>query len=118
MKVTRTASAAFTAEFESDEELREEFRTNLMFGALAIPTDEVIAVDTALLVTLRGPAGDEAAGVRVAQPPDAPAGGDAGDRAGREEHGPQDRGAAAFAVAVRLGVTSGKFTSRPASDGR
>ena len=60
MKVTRTASAAFTAEFESDEELREEFRTNLMFGALAIPTDEVIAVDTALLVTLRGPAGDEA----------------------------------------------------------
>src|SRR5436305_14545150 len=60
MKVTRTASAAFTAEFESDEELREEFRTNLMFGALAIPTDEGVAVDTALLVALRGPAGDEA----------------------------------------------------------
>jgi hypothetical protein len=60
MKVTRTASAAFTAEFENEEELREEHRTNLMFGALAIPTDEVIAVDTALLVTLRGPAGGEA----------------------------------------------------------
>jgi hypothetical protein len=40
--------------------LREEFRTNLMFGALAIPTSEVIAVDTALLVTLRGPDGGEA----------------------------------------------------------
>src|SRR5207248_1600253 len=60
MKVTRTASAAFTAEFESEEELREELRTNLMFGALAIPTPEVIAVDTKLLVTLRGPAGGEA----------------------------------------------------------
>lgn len=60
MKVTRTASAAFTAEFESEEELREEFRTNLMFGALAIPTAEVIAVDTALLVTLRGPGGGDA----------------------------------------------------------
>src|SRR5438067_12026817 len=60
MKVTRTASAAFTAEFESEEELREEFRTNLMFGALAIPTSEVIAVDTALLVTLRGAGGAEA----------------------------------------------------------
>ena len=60
MKVTRTASAAFTAEFESEEELREEFRTNLMFGALAIPTSEVIAVDTRLLVTLRGPGGGEA----------------------------------------------------------
>src|ERR1043166_7661533 len=60
MKVTRTASAAFTAEFESEEELREEFRANLMFGALAIPTEEAIAVDTQLLVTLRGPGGGEA----------------------------------------------------------
>lgn len=60
MKVTRTASAAFTAEFESEEELREEFRTNLMFGALAIPCEEVIAVDTKLLVTLRGPGGADA----------------------------------------------------------
>ena len=60
MKVTRTASAAFTAEFESEEELREEFRTNLMFGALAIPSEDAIAVDTKLLVTLRGPAGAEA----------------------------------------------------------
>ena len=59
MKVTRTASAAFTAEFESEEELREEFRTNLMFGALALPIEEAIAVDTALLVTLRGPGGGE-----------------------------------------------------------
>ena len=29
MNVTRSASAAFTAEFESEEELREEQRTNL-----------------------------------------------------------------------------------------
>ena len=60
MKVTRTASAAFTAEFESEEELREEQRTNLMFGALALPTEESVAVDTALLITLRGPSGEEA----------------------------------------------------------
>ena len=60
MKVTRTASAAFTAAFESEEELREEFRTNLMFGALALPTSEAIASDTTLLVTLCGPSGAEA----------------------------------------------------------
>src|SRR3954464_2042896 len=59
MKVTRTASAAFTAEFESEEELREEFRTNLMFGALALPTSEALPADSAVLVTLRGPAGAE-----------------------------------------------------------
>jgi len=60
MKVTRTAPAAFTAEFESEEELREEFRTNLMFGALALPSSEALAVDTSVQVTLCGPAGGEA----------------------------------------------------------
>lgn len=59
MKVTRTASAAFTAEFESEEELREEFRTNLMFGALALPTAETLPADSAVLVTLCGPGGAE-----------------------------------------------------------
>jgi len=59
MKVTRTASAAFTAEFESEEELREEFRTNLMFGALALPASETLPADTVVLVTLRGPGGAE-----------------------------------------------------------
>ena len=54
MKVTRTASAAFTAEFESDDELRAEHAANLSFGALALPTEESVARDTTLLVTLRG----------------------------------------------------------------
>lgn len=60
MKVTRTTSAAFTAEFESEEELREEHRTNLSFGALRLPTEEKAPPDALLLVTLRGPWGGEA----------------------------------------------------------
>lgn len=59
MKAERTASAAFTVEFESELELRDEHRTNLSFGALLIPTVETFALDTALLVTLRGPWGGE-----------------------------------------------------------
>ena len=60
MKVERTAAAAFTAAFESEEELRSEHRTNLSFGALRLPTAERIPPDTLLLVTLRGPGGGEA----------------------------------------------------------
>jgi len=60
MKVERTAAAAFTASFESEEELRAEHRTNLSFGALRLGTAEKIATDTPLLVTLRGPWGGEA----------------------------------------------------------
>lgn len=59
MKVTRTASAAFTAEFESEEELRLEHSANLSFNALALETSEAIARDATLLVTLRGPWGGE-----------------------------------------------------------
>jgi len=59
MKAERTASAAFTVEFESEQELRDEHRTNLSFGALLIPTAETFALDTTLLVTLRGPWGGE-----------------------------------------------------------
>src|SRR5438270_9125256 len=59
MKVTRTASAAFTAEFESEEELRLEHAANLSFNALALETSEAIARDATLLVTLRGPWGGE-----------------------------------------------------------
>jgi hypothetical protein len=59
MKAERTASAAFTVDFESEQELRDEHRTNLRFGALLIPTAETFALDTALLVTLRGPWGGE-----------------------------------------------------------
>jgi hypothetical protein len=59
MKVTRTASAAFTAEFESEEELRLEHAANLSFNALALETSEAIARDATLLVTLRGPWGGQ-----------------------------------------------------------
>lgn len=60
MRITRTASAAFTAEFESEEELREEHRTNLSQGGLSLATPETVALHTTLLVTLRGPGGGEA----------------------------------------------------------
>jgi len=59
MKAERNASAAFTVEFESEQELRDEHRTNLSFGALRIPTADTVARDTTLLVTLRGPWGSE-----------------------------------------------------------
>ena len=55
MNVQRTAPAAFTAEFENEQELRDEHRVNLSFGALRLLTAESIALHTALLVTLRGP---------------------------------------------------------------
>lgn len=73
MKVTRTASAAFTAEFESEQELRSEHDTNLMHGALRLPTSETVPLRTTLLVTLRGPWGGEAfvRATAVAQLPDA-----------------------------------------------
>lgn len=60
MKVTRTASAAFTAEFESEAELREEHRANLSVGGLRLLTTETVALNATLLVTLRGPWGGEA----------------------------------------------------------
>src|SRR5688572_24937830 len=60
MRVTRTAAAAFTAEFENEQELREEHRTNLSMGALRLTTSEKAALHTVLLVTLRGPWGGEA----------------------------------------------------------
>ncbi len=59
MKVTRTASAAFTAEFESEEELRAEHAANLSMGGLRFITTEVVALNAILLVTLRGPWGGE-----------------------------------------------------------
>ena len=55
MNVQRTASTAFTAEFENEQELRDEHRANLSFGALRLPTAESVALHTALVVTLRGP---------------------------------------------------------------
>ena len=60
MNVERTGPAAFVAAFESIEELRDEHRTNLSFGALRLPTSESVPADTVLLVTLREPSGAEA----------------------------------------------------------
>lgn len=60
MKVIRTAAAAFTAEFENEQELRDEHRANLSLGALRLPTTETVALHTTLTVTLRGPWGGEA----------------------------------------------------------
>ncbi len=55
MRAERTASAAFSIEFESEEELRREHGANLSMGALRLPTSEPLALNTLLLVTLRGP---------------------------------------------------------------
>lgn len=60
MKVSRTASAAFTVEFESEAELREEQRANLSVGGLRLPTSESMPLNSTLLVTLLGPSGSEA----------------------------------------------------------
>lgn len=59
MRANRDASAGFTVEFESEQELKDEHRTNLSFGALRIPTVETLALHTTLPVTLRGPWGGE-----------------------------------------------------------
>jgi hypothetical protein len=60
MNVTRSASAAFTAEFESEEELRAEHSANLSMGGLRLATTESVALNATLLLTLRGPWGGEA----------------------------------------------------------
>ena len=59
MKVVRTGAAAFTAEFESEQELRDEHRTNLSFGALRLPTSDAVPAETLISLTLRGPRGAE-----------------------------------------------------------
>jgi hypothetical protein len=59
MRVERTASSAFTIEFENEQELLEEHRLNLSQGALRLPTSESIPLHATLLITLRGPGGGE-----------------------------------------------------------
>jgi hypothetical protein len=59
MNVTRTASAAFLVEFESEDELREEHRANLSMSGLRLATTETVALNATLLLTLRGPSGGE-----------------------------------------------------------
>lgn len=60
MRIQRTASAAFTVEFKSEDELREEHRKNLAHGALLLATAESVPLNATLLLTLRGPWGGEA----------------------------------------------------------
>lgn len=60
MKAARAGPNAFTIEFESEEELREEHRTNLSQRGLRLPVGERPALFTAADVTLRGPSGGEA----------------------------------------------------------
>jgi hypothetical protein len=59
MRSERADSSSFIVSFESDEEVREEQRANLSFGALRLPTAESVPLHTALTVTLRGPWGGE-----------------------------------------------------------
>jgi len=72
MNVTRTASAAFTVAFESESELRDEHHDDLSMGGLRLQTSEAIALNTTILLTLRGPFGGEAIAKAtvVAQLPD------------------------------------------------
>jgi hypothetical protein len=60
MKVDRTAPGAFTVEFESEQELRDEHRANLSVGGLRLPTAERLALYSTLAVTLRGVGGNQA----------------------------------------------------------
>jgi hypothetical protein len=63
MRATRTGPRAFTVEFESEEDLREEYRANLAMGGLRLPTSERPALFSPVAVALKGPFGAEV-GVR------------------------------------------------------
>ena len=72
MKAARTGPNAFTLEFESEDELREEHRANLSQGGLRLPVSDRPALFSPAEVTLRGPSGREARvkGTVVAPLPD------------------------------------------------
>ncbi|HET7712451.1 MAG TPA: hypothetical protein VFL80_11025 [Thermoanaerobaculia bacterium] len=55
MIVQRIAATTFTVEFENEQELRDEHRLNLSFGALRLPAPETVALHSLLQITLRGP---------------------------------------------------------------
>ena len=59
MNVQRATPAGFTVTFESEQELRDEHRVNLSFGALRLATAGRVPNDTVLQLTLRGPWGGE-----------------------------------------------------------
>lgn len=56
----RTGPNAFTLEFESEDELREEHRSNLSKGGLRLPVADRPALFSSAELTLRGPNGREA----------------------------------------------------------
>lgn len=72
MKAARTGPNAFTLEFESEDELREEHRANLSQGGLRLPVADRPALFSPAELTLRGPSGREARvkGTVVAPLPD------------------------------------------------
>jgi hypothetical protein len=53
MKISRTGSDAFTVEFESEDELRQEYRDNLSMGGLRLP--EPLPLHSSVGINLRGP---------------------------------------------------------------
>ena len=60
MKTARVGPNAFSIDFETEEELREEHRTNLSQHGLRLPVPERPALFSPAEVTLRGPSGGEA----------------------------------------------------------
>ena len=52
MRTVRTGPLAFTVEFESEEELAAEERTNLSAGGLRLPTVEKLAIFSRLSLVL------------------------------------------------------------------
>jgi hypothetical protein len=60
VRTVRNGPQAFTVEFESEEELAAEARTNLSAGGLRLPTREKLAIFSRLSLVLRLPGGGEA----------------------------------------------------------
>ncbi|MFN7986868.1 MAG: hypothetical protein U0529_05315 [Thermoanaerobaculia bacterium] len=60
MRAVRTGPQAFTVEFDSEEELAAEARTNLSAGGLRLPTREKLALFARLSILLRLAGGGEA----------------------------------------------------------
>lgn len=59
MRTARTGPQAFTVEFESEEELAAEARTNLSAGGLRLPTKEKLTIFSRLSLVLRLAGGGE-----------------------------------------------------------
>lgn len=59
MQVTRSGPGAFTIEFSSEQELRQEHAANFAVGGIRLPTPEPPPLHAPIDVTLRGPEGAE-----------------------------------------------------------